>query len=250
MPILDFSAALCARISRHHQLKPEERAAIEATPARIVKVPASHAVVHEGDKPSHSVMVLRGVACTSRTLAEGRRQIMAFHIREDMPDLLSLHLEVMDSDLSAINDCVVAVVEHSHIRQLCHAQPRIADALWRLTLVDAAIFRQWVVNVGARGAEQRLAHLLMEHLTRMAFVGLGEATQCSFPMTQSDLAQATGMSTVHVNRSLQSLRAAGLIELAGKTLRVPNPAALARFSEFSPAYLHLPEGSLAPGSGK
>lgn len=246
MPSRDFATALCARIGRDFQMTPEERRSIEALPVRLVQVAADHAIVREGDRTSHSAMVLAGVACTSRNLSNGKRQIMAFHIREDMPDLLSLHLETMDSDVSAVSDCTIAFVEHSALRQLWHSQPRIGDALCRMMLVDAAIFREWVVNVGLRTAEQRLAHLFMEFLTRMENVGLGGAEECAFPMTQADLAEATGMSAVHVNRSIQSLRAAGLIKLANKVLRVPDRRSLAEIADFTATYLHLRRPALAP----
>ena len=122
---------------------------------------------------------------------------------------------------------------------LCDDYPRIARALWRETLIDASIFREWTVNIGRREAYARISHLLCEILVRLKAVGLAEDQTCEIPITQSEFADATGLSNVHVNRVLQELRADGLIILKGSTLKVPNWENLKSAGDFDPTYLHL-----------
>jgi CRP-like cAMP-binding protein len=130
-------------------------------------------------------------------------------------------------------------IQHEPLRELCAAQPRIASAFWRDTLVEAAIFREWTTNVGRREAYARLAHVLCELVVRMRAVGLAEDHRCELPMTQAELADATGISTVHVNRTLQELRRDELITLTGGKLQVLDWPRLKEIGDFDPRYLHL-----------
>lgn len=241
MPNRPFVLAFIAKCERSFSLAPEERAAIERLPVRIEYVAADRPIVRQGDKPSQSSMILKGIACTSITLASGRRQISAFHIQQDFPDLLSLHLRTMDSDMVALTECKIASIEHVVLRAFCTENPRLCAFLWHLTLVDAAIYRQWVANVGQRSAEQRVAHLLCELAARMRVVGMADGSTYPFHLTQTDLSEATGISTVHMNRSLQSLRARKLISLQKGVLTIPDDRALRKAGDFSADYLHQAE---------
>ncbi len=241
MPTRDFAPTLIDRFQKQYPLAETEMRAVERLPVKSVLVPRHGFLVREGDHPSHCQMIIEGIAGTTQTLENGRRQISAFHMRQDFPDLLSLHLEIMDCDIVALTDCRVGMVEHGAVKSLCHENPRLADSFWRMTLVEAAIYRQWVTNVGQRPAEQRLAHLLAETITRLELVGVGSRNSCPFPLTQGDLSEATGMSLVHVNRSIQSLRSRGLIELERGLLIVADRPALEKFAAFDATYLHVPE---------
>jgi CRP-like cAMP-binding protein len=117
--------------------------------------------------------------------------------------------------------------------------PRITSAFWRECLIDAAIFREWVMNVGQREAYSRMAHVFCELMVRLRAVGLVEDDACDLPITQAEFADAIGTSTVHVNRVLQQMRADGLIELSGNRLYVPDWEALKKAGDFDPIYLHL-----------
>jgi CRP-like cAMP-binding protein len=125
------------------------------------------------------------------------------------------------------------------MRAFIQAHPRIADALWRDTLIDAAVFREWIVGLGRRDALTRIAHLFCEMLVRLKSVGLAEGNACDLPMTQAEIGDALGLSTVHVNRILRSLRAAGLIELRAGTLTVKDWEGLQSAGVFDATYLHL-----------
>jgi CRP-like cAMP-binding protein len=134
----------------------------------------------------------------------------------------------------------VAFIEHGHLRDLCHAHPRLADAFWRETLLAGAISRTWVLNIGGRAAYARMAHLLCEMWTRLRAVDLARGEACELPITQAEFGEALGISTVHVNRVLKALRADSLISLERGSLVVDDWAGLRRAGEFDPAYLHLP----------
>jgi len=128
---------------------------------------------------------------------------------------------------------------------LCKRSPAIARALRIDGLVTAAIQREWTVNLGQRTARERLAHMMCEIFMRLDTVGLAEGTRCEMPLTQCDLGEASGMTSVHVNRTLQELRREGLISLSHRILTIPDFAALADVAMFAGGYLHLDERALA-----
>ena len=163
---------------------------------------------------------------------------MSFHIPGDIPDLQSLHLEVMDHSLATVDPSKVAFIPHEAVRTFLRAHPRIADVFWRETLIDAAVFREWVVNVGRRDAYARIAHILCEVYMRPVDLVNGQAFE--MPVTQAEIGDATGLSTVHVNRTLQELRGDGLITTPknGRVV-IENWQGLLKAGEFDPTYLHL-----------
>src|SRR5215204_2748790 len=156
-----------------------------------------------------------------------------------MPDLQSLHLDVMDHSLSSFSACKVMFIAHETVRNLIHSCPRIGDAFWRETLIDASIFREWMVGLGRREAYGRVAHLLCELYVRLRSVGLSNGHAYDLPLTQAELGDALGISTVHVNRSLQDLRGEELITLQAGSVAVLDWDRLKEAGEFDPTYLHL-----------
>jgi CRP-like cAMP-binding protein len=206
---------------------------------------AGQDIVREGDRPSQCCLLLEGFAYRYKLLEEGRRQIFSFHIPGDMPDLLSLHLSVMDHNLGTLSPGRVAFIPHSALRALTQCHPGIGEAFWRDTLVDAAVFREWMVGIGRRSAYTRIAHLLCEMFRRMQAVGLAQGDVVEIPLTQEVVADALGLSTVHVNRVLQALRGEGLITWQGRVLTVEDWEGLRRAGEFDPAYLHLAQDAVA-----
>jgi CRP-like cAMP-binding protein len=220
-------------------LTDDERQALENLPMQVVVIKEGQDIVRAGDSPSRSCLLLSGFTCTYKVTGDGKRQIMAFSIAGDMPDLQSLHLEVLDNSVSALTPCRVGFITHETLRDLCNRYPRITAAFWRETLIDAAVFREWVVNVGRREAYNRIAHVFCELLVRLKAVGLAEDYSCELPITQAEFADAIGVSTVHINRVLQEMRANGLIELSGDRLNIPDWETLKRAGDFDPTYLHL-----------
>ena len=230
---------LIAKLESIGDLTAEEREAIGALPLRIRHLPEDTDVVQDGDVPSESCLLLEGFLCRYKMLPDGSRQILAFHTSGDIPDLQSLHLKVMDHSIGAITACRVAMIPHKALLDITRDYPGIAALLWRDTLIDAAIFREWLTGVGRRTAHQRIAHLLCEIHVRLKVVGLTDDDGFELPITQVELADALGLSSVHVNRVMQDLRRDELIHSRGKYLSVPNWRALEEAGGFDPRYLHV-----------
>lgn len=220
-------------------LSEEERQALQGLPVRIALFEADQDIVRIGDHPSQSCLLLKGFTCVYKMTSEGKRQIMGLHVPGDVPDLQSLHLKVMDNSIATITPCTVGFIQHEDLRRVCERYPRITAAFWRETLVDASIFREWMLNIGRREAYTRVAHLLCEFLMRLKAVGLATDNTFDLPITQAELADAIGTSTVHVNRVLQALRADGLIQSRGSQMIIPDWAKLQEAGDFDPLYLHL-----------
>ena len=239
---MDVPHPLIAKFERGVPLSGAERAAAAAVPVTVESRRSGDGVVWVGDRPTRSFMVLTGLLGSSKSVADGGSQITCFHVPGDMPDLQSLHLDVMDSDIRALTDCQLAFMAHQDLRRLCDQHPRLAALLWRTTLVDAAIFREWVVNLGQRQAPSRIAHVFCELMLRMEAVGLAQDRSCHLGLTQEDLGQATGLSLVHVNRTLQDLRGQGLISFGQGRLTIHDWDALVEVGDFRDDYLHRREG--------
>ncbi len=233
------TAALIRKLESIARLTPEEKAALLRLPLRLKAVAADQDIVGEGDTPSECCLIVEGFACRYNMTAEGKRQILSFHISGDIPDLQSLYLTVMDHNLGTLVPSRLAFIQHDDLRSLMRSHPRLGDLFWRDTLIDAAIFRQWIVGLGRREAHGRIAHLLCELLVRLRAVELVEDHAFTLPVTQAELADALGISNVHVNRVLQELRGENLISWSGNTLKVLDWEALQAAGEFDPTYLHL-----------
>jgi CRP-like cAMP-binding protein len=189
--------------------------------------------------------VLDGIACTYKSTRAGKRQVMSYHVAGDMPDFQSLHLEVLDISIASVSACRVGFVQHEAARALLRAYPRLGAVFWRATLIDAAIVREWMLNTGRRDAYARMAHLFCELITRLGAVDLAPALSCDLPMTQPELADALGITPVHVNRTIRDLKTAGLISLRSRRLTIHDWDGLRAAAEFDPTYLHLREQDAA-----
>ena len=206
-------------------------------------------IVSGGDRPSHCGVVLTGFVCRYALLPDGRRQIVAFHPPGDVPDLQSLNLQIMDHSIGAMMQTTVAFIAHEHIHRALDASPRLTHAFWRETLIDAATFRAWMIGLGRRSAHERIAHLICEMLVRFEAVGLAEGGTFQMPVTQNDIADALGLSNVHVNRVLQDLRRDELISWQRPVITVLQREALENLAMFDPSYLHMRRLPGSRGSG-
>lgn len=196
-------------------------------------------LICEGERPRGVICILDGWASIYKQLPSGRRQVTAFLIPGDLADANVFILREMDHSIGAITRVRYAEIAPADFETLTAASPRIATALWKHSLVNVSIAREWVLNVGQRTAYQRLAHLLCEMVVKLRAAGLADGDFHDWPLTQVDLAEATGLTSVHVNRTLQQLRQDGLIRLRARRLVVPDLAALMRVGLFTPNYLHL-----------
>jgi CRP-like cAMP-binding protein len=164
---------------------------------------------------------------------------MSFHLPGDVPDLQSLQLRVMDHSLGTLTPVVAAFIPHGALRELIRRHPGLGGVFWRDTLIDAAVFREWLVGVGRRSAHSRIAHLLCELVVRMESLGLDNGYALDLPLTQVELGDSLGLSSVHVNRVLQDLRRDGLIGGRARQMGVTDWPGLKQLAEFNPGYLHL-----------
>lgn len=221
------------------ELSETDREALASLPVQARSLEADEDVVREGDVPSVCCLVLDGFMHRYKVLPDGKRQILAVHTPGDVPDLQSLFLRHLDHNLAATVPSKAGFITHEALRAIMRRFPALTELLWRDTLIDAAIFREWIVAIGQRSARGHLAHLLCEVFTRLRAVGLTQGHACILPLTQADLGDACGLSTVHVNRSLQDLRRDGLIELQHGRLTILDWPGLKEVAQFDPAYLHL-----------
>jgi CRP-like cAMP-binding protein len=195
-------------------------------------------LVREGDHSPHCLVLIEGFACRYRTLSDGRRQIVSFHIAGDFLDLQGYLLQRLDHGFGTLTPSRIGLIPHTAIEELLE-RPSLVKRLWRETVVDGAIHREWLVNVGRRTAYQRVAHIFCELVTRLQGAGLARDGACDLPLTQGELADATGLSTVHVNRVIQELRRDGLIILRGRVFTALDWEGLKRAAEVDPSYLDL-----------
>ncbi|CAO4184558.1 helix-turn-helix domain-containing protein [Methylorubrum extorquens] len=230
---------LIGKLERFAPLSDADRSLLEQICANPRIIPPHTNLVREGDKPDGVFLVLSGFACRHKLRANGARQINAYLLPGDLCDLDVALLDEMDHTITTLSACKVVRLAPELVADLLAHHPRIARALRKNQLVDEATLREWLVNVGRRSAVERLAHLFCEVLLRLRAVGLTTETSCKLPLTQVDLADTTGITPVHVNRSLRELRRRELIELEGGRLKILDYAGLRALAEFRANYLHL-----------
>jgi CRP-like cAMP-binding protein len=216
-----------------------DRMALRSLPFRLQTIEPAVYIVREGAVPDRSCLVITGFAYRHKVTVEGLRQIVSVHIPGDFVDLEGSLLNVSDHNVQTLTRCEVAFVPRSALQQLVHERPRVGMAMWIDTLIDASVFREWVTNVGRRDARSRIAHLLCEFARRLEVAGLAEQYDYELPMTQEQLADATGLTPVHVNRTLKSLERDGLIKRDRRFVSIPDWELLRRVAGFSETYLHL-----------
>lgn len=234
-----MALALALRLEAFTRLSQDDRAAIAKLNKVARVIPPRRDLIREGEKPQYVHLMVDGWACRYKALPDGRRQIVAFFVPGDFCDLNVYILKQMDHSVGAITRLSVADISREDMDALTMNHPRVTQALWWEELVNASIQREWTLNVGQRTAYERIGHLLLELFLRLRSVGMTQADSCDFPLTQTDIADATGLTPVHVNRTLQELRRDGLIVLERKRLQIPKLQRLMDAAMFNANYLHL-----------
>lgn len=231
--------ALVRKLSRYAPLSSAEEGAIRGLPSAVRAFDKGEEIIREGASPKESVLMLEGLSFRYRELANGTRQIIALHIPGDFVDLHSFVLRPIDHSVAAASATRIGRVPHRDIAGLLERHPRLAQPLmWDLAL-DAATYREWMVGLGRRTAYERIAHLFCELYYRMKMAGLLRGQSYDLPLSQPELGDVCGLSTVHVNRSLQALREDGLLTLEKGLLTIPHVGKLSQAAGFDPAYLHI-----------
>jgi CRP-like cAMP-binding protein len=231
-------APLFKRWSRRIALSEEDAAALTALAWTRKEVQRDSYLAREGERATVCTVLLRGLAFRQKIVSDGSRQIISIHISGEFLDIQNCMLEVADHNVQALTRCIIATIQKEQLVELMNARPAIRRAIWLDSLIDASIFREWVVNVGRRDAVERIAHLLCELALRLKGAGLSDGPMFDFPLTQEQIADATGLTAVHTNRTLQRLRKAGLINLSSSKLTILDWDALADAGDFSERYLH------------
>lgn len=233
---------LLEKLAYRSDLDSEDRIKILQLPFTIKKMERGQFMVRERELAKHSCVMLSGYSVRSKLVASGERQIVAIHMKGEVVDLQNSMLKVADHSVQMLTEGEVAMTPREAVIALTMERPRVGRAMWIDTLVDAAIFREWIANVGRRDPRTRLAHLLCEFSVRLRVAGLGEDTQYELPMTQEQLADTTGLTSVHVNRTLKGLEKDGLIERTSpRAISIGDWRKLAKVGDFDTNYLHLRE---------
>lgn len=230
---------LIHKLERFGPLAEPERDLLTRLAAEASLVAPRTDLAHEGEIPNCLFVFLEGMACRYKVRSSGARQILAYLVPGDFCDVDVGLLTRRDHAISTLSSCRVARIELDTLQDLLVNQPSLIRAMRRATLVDDATAREWLVNVGSRSAIERIAHLFLELLLRLRAIGLTRGDSYDLPVSQLDLAETTGLSTVHVNRTLQDLKRQGLIELRSRLLTIRNVPRLVTLSGFNPRYLSL-----------
>ena len=230
---------LIRKYQARDQLTEEEQQVLEEAVRQVKEVGPDQDLVREGSRPTESILLLEGFAARYRDLASGKRQITAIHVPGDFVDLHSFLLRKMDHGVSTMTTCTVAYVPHERLKAITETYPHLTRILWLSTLIDAAVHREWIVSMGRLSSVGHLAHLLCELYVRLEKVGRAEDGNYRLPLTQTELGDVLGLSTVHVNRSLQELRASGAVAWRGDLVTILDWKKLQEIAEFDPLYLNL-----------
>jgi CRP-like cAMP-binding protein len=237
------------RFLRHRRgaiLSPDERAVLEAGIDNVQTLGARQLVVPAGVPVDHSTLLVDGFMCRYIDDRRGLRQLVAFHVPGDFVDLHAYPLQTLDHDVASLTGVTVATVPHSALDAMLEARPELARKLWYSTLLDAAIHRAWLFRLGRLDAGGRIAHFLCETNARLQAVGLSDGYRFSLGLTQTDLSEICGLTSVHINRVMRSLREEGVVSFRSSLVEIYDLPRLQRHAEFDPDYLYLDADALAP----
>ena len=234
---------LVSKLTYRSELSATDQAAILALPHTVKSFRVHDHVVREHDEATHSCLMLSGFSVRHKIVAGGLRQIVSIHMRGEMVDLQNSLLGRADHSVQMITPGEVAMIPREQVERIALERPAVGKAMWLDTLVDGSIFREWIANVGRRNARARIAHLLCEIGMRLQHAGLSDNRSYSLPMTQEQIGDATGLTAVHVNRTVKALEADGLIlRTSPRAVNIGDWKLLADAGDFDSGYLHMKSG--------
>lgn len=232
---------LIRKLRTQHELTKDEHHALLSLPYKLRTLEAQSYTLREGDAPERCAVLLSGFAVRHKLTGEGARQILAIHIPGDALDFQNMFLGESDHNVQMLTRGVVAEIPRGPLEELVLANPNVGRAVLIFTLIEASIFREWALNIGRRDARSRIAHLLCEFAYRMSALGLSNSGLYELPMTQEQLADATGLTSVHVNRVLQAMQRDGLIVRDRRMVRFVSWDRIREVGDFNARYLHVRE---------
>lgn len=238
-------ARFLEKLEARAPLSVEDQTALLNLPHTVKVLRRHEFIVREDETPRDCCILLSGFAMRHKVAGNGGRQIFSIHMRGDAIDLHNSMLGKADHNLEMLSGGEAAFIPVEVIRNLTLAHPAIGHAMWYETLVDAAIFREWTLNVGRRDARSRMSHMLCEFALRLELADLGESTDYELPMTQEELADTLALTSIHISRTLKSLAAEGLVTRTNRSVKILDWHQLAKLGDFDSGYLHLPSKATA-----
>jgi CRP-like cAMP-binding protein len=227
------------KLRARDRISPEEEQVVRGLVAQVTEVKADQTVIRHGEELQHSLLLLSGWLSRAMDLPTGQRQIAELHVPGDFADLHSFTLKRLDHDVVALTRCRLGVVPHQRLTEVTERFPHLTRMFWLMTNIDAAIQREWTLSLGQRDAISRMAHLLCELNVRLGVVGLSENNSYDFPLTQVELGESLGLTSVHVNRTLQELRRRRLIDVENRRVVIHDLEGLKSVAQFDPSYLYV-----------
>ena len=227
------------RLRARDEISAEEEAALRGAFCEEQDIASDTTFIRAGVELSVSTLLLEGLMCRYKDLRNGERQITELHVAGDFADMHSFTLKRLDHHVITLTPCRVAVLPHERLREITEQHPHLTRVYWFGTNLDAAIHREWEVSLGRRTAIAKVAHLFCELYVRLGIVGLTDGLSYQLALTQTDLAECLGLTSVHINRTLKELREAGLVEFRGGEVVIQDLEGLQRVAEFDPSYLYL-----------
>ncbi|MBD8547452.1 Crp/Fnr family transcriptional regulator [Sphingomonas sp. CFBP 8760] len=220
-----------------HRLSEEELTLLDQTMDRVRDLPNRHTLVRAGDRVRTSTLLLDGFMCRYMDDHSGYRQLVAIHVPGDFVDLHAFPMERLDHDVATLSPARIASWTHDTLEEIVETRPHLTRMLWFSTLLDASVHREWIFRMGRLDAEARIAHFMCELKVRLDMVGMVENDRFLLPLKQADVAEACGLTGVHVNRVLRSLRERELMIFRAGQVTIVNWKQLTALGQFDPAYL-------------
>jgi CRP-like cAMP-binding protein len=227
------------KLRARDDISAQEEQAVRGLVSQVVDVPQDRTVIRHGEELNQSMMLLSGWLARAKDLPSGQRQLAELHVAGDFADLHSFTLKRLDHDVISMTRCRIGLVPHERLKDLTEGFPHLARVYWLMTNIDAAIQREWTLSLGRRSAIARMAELFCELNVRLGIVGLSHDNSFDFPLTQAELGECLGLTSVHVNRTLQELRRRDLVELHNRRVTIKDLRALEQIAEFDRSYLYL-----------
>lgn len=237
---MPFAERLIDRLALFGEVTEFDKSLLRRLKIRPKRLVADEIVLEQGETAEHCVIVQSGMLAACQDLPNNKRQIVSAHFPGEIPDIQSFFSHRVYHTLFAINEALVGILSRAELKQTISESPALTDAFWRQTLIDGAIFRQWITSNGNRGSLAGTAHLLCELMTRAAAANLlSNSGTWTLPFTQQQLGDALGLSVVHVNRTLRTLREGNAAIIESGRLRVLDWAKLSAIAGFDQSYLQL-----------
>ena len=227
------------KLRARDEVGPKEEEAIRGLVSEIIDIPADRVFIQAGRELKESTLLLDGWMARAKDLQSGQRQLAELQVAGDFVDLHGFVLKRLDHDIITLSRCRIAAVPHDRLKDMTERFPHLTRLYWFMTNMDAAIQREWTLSLGRRTALARLAQLFCELRLRLRIVGLAQNDSFDFPLTQVEIGECLGLTSVHVNRTIQELRRRGILELASRRVTILDLPALESIAEFDDRYLYL-----------